>query len=94
MKITVQGGFIPNALCDLGAVELEVAPVHVVVVDETAVEDESAVGSQGARDDVGGVGVCSTVGGGPHASFGIGFDEEAREIRDGAIQLIGRVLPP
>ena len=60
-----------------GAVVLQIAPVHVVVVDEAAVEEQAAVRREGARDHVGGVGVRAAVGGRPDAAFGIGFQDDA-----------------
>ncbi len=77
-----------------GAVVLQVAPIHVVVVDEAAIKEQAAVRSQRAGDDVGGVGVGAAIGGGAGAAFGIGLEHEAGKIGDGAVDFIGAGAPP
>ena len=76
------------------AVVLRIVPIHVVVVDEAAVEEQAAVGLQGARHHVGGVGVGAAVGGGADAAFGIGLEHEAGEIGDGGVERVDAGLPP
>ena len=44
-----------------GAVVLRIVPVHFVVVDEPAIEEDAAVRLEGPGDDVGGVGVGAAV---------------------------------
>ena len=75
------------------AIVLEVAPVHVVVVDETAVEDQAAVRGQRARDHVGGVGVVAAVRRGAEASLRVGLEHEAAEVRDCAVDPVDGLLP-
>ena len=53
---------------------LQVAPVHMVVVDEPAIEDDAAVRRQRTRDHVGGVSMRAPVRRWSEASFGIGLD--------------------
>ncbi len=76
------------------AVVLGIVPIHVMVVDEAAIKDETAVRLECARDNVGGVGVSAAVGGWSHAAFGIGLQNEAAEIGDGAVDFIGSRFPP
>ena len=52
----------------------------MVVVDESAVEEQAAVRLERAGDDVGRVGVGAPVGGRSEAPFGIGLDDEAAEV--------------
>ena len=76
------------------AVVLRIGPIGVMVVDEAAIEEQAAVRLQGARQQIGGVGVRSAVGGGTDAAFGIGLEHEAGEIGDGGVQRVDAVLPP
>ena len=46
----------------LGAVVLGVAPIEMMVVDKRAIENDSAVRLESARDDVGGVGGGAMIG--------------------------------
>ena len=63
-----------------GAVVLRIVPVHVVVVDEAAVEEQAAVRRQRARHDVGGIGVRAAVSRRSDAALGIGLQDEAAEV--------------
>ena len=63
-----------------GAIVLRVLPVHVVVVDEAAIEHEAAVRRQRARDDVRRVRVRAAVLRGPDASFRIGLQHDAGHV--------------
>ena len=76
------------------AIVLQIAPIHLVVVDEAAIEDQSAVRLQRARDHVGRVGVRSAVDRRTDAALRIGLDDEAAQIGNGAIDLVGFRLPP
>src|SRR5580704_9809915 len=71
MKIVV-GGF--------GAIVLRIAPVEMMVVDESAVENETAVRFERARDDVSGVGGRTVVCGWAEAAFGVGLHYDAAEV--------------
>jgi hypothetical protein len=77
-----------------GAVVLRVAPVHVMVVDEAAVEEQAAVRRQRARHHVGGVGVGAVVVRRAGAALRIGLHHKTGEIRDGPIQFIDFLFPP
>ena len=77
-----------------GAIVLQIAPIHVVVVDESAVKQETAMRLQRAGNQVSGVGVGSAIGRRSHAPFGIGFQYEAAKIRDGRIHFIHFLFPP
>ena len=63
-----------------GAISLRVAPVEVMVVDECAVENDSAVRLQRAGEHIGGVGGCASVTRGAELAFGIGFHGESGEV--------------
>ena len=76
------------------AIVLQIAPVHVVVVDEAAVEDDAAVRGERTRNDVGGIGMRAAVGARAQASLGIGFDHEPAQIRDALVEIVDRLLPP
>src|SRR6266705_7176592 len=85
MKIVV-GGF--------GAVVLGIAPVEVMIVDESAIKHDAVVRLQSACDDVGGVGGCAGIEGWTQAAFGIGFDDEAAEVGNGGVNSVGFLAPP
>ena len=76
------------------AIVLRVLPVHVVVVDEAAIEEQAAVRLERARQHVGGVGVGSPVGGGTDAAFRIGLQDDAAEVGNGAVQVVHPGFPP
>ena len=67
-----------------GAVVLRIVPVHVMVVDEAAIEEQAAVRRERARHDVGGIGMGAPVGGRADAAFGIGLEDDAAEVGHGA----------
>ena len=48
---------------------LRIAPIHVVVVDESAIEQKAAVRLQRAGNHVSSVGVSSAIGRWSHAPF-------------------------
>ena len=73
-----------------GAIVLRVAPVHVVVVDEAAIEQHAAVRLEGPRDHVGGVGVRAAVFGRAEPAFGVGLEHEAAEVGNRAVDLVDR----
>ena len=66
----------------LGAVVLGILPIHFVVVDEAAIEQDAAVRLEGLGDDVGGVGVGAAVFGRAEPAFGVGLEHEAAEVGD------------
>ena len=51
------------------AVGFGIAPVEVVVVDESAIEDDAAVGREGSGEDVGGIGGGAAVARGAEAGL-------------------------
>ncbi len=77
-----------------GAVGLGVAPVGVMVVDEGAVEDDAAVGSERGGEGVGGVGGRAAKAGGAGLAFGVGLDGEAGEVGDERVDLVDLGGPP
>ncbi len=77
-----------------GAVVLEVPPIHVVIVDETAVEDETPMRRERPRHHVGGVGVSAAISGRADAPFRIGLHDESAQVRNGAVNFVDLRLPP
>ena len=75
------------------AVVLQVAPVHQVVVDEAAIEDDAVVRRKGSRDHVGGVGVRPVVCGRPEPALGVGLEDEAAKVGDRAVERVHAILP-
>ena len=59
---------------------LRIVPVHVMVVDEAAIEDHAAVRRQRARDDVRGVGVGAAVCRGPTRPSESAFSTKPAEV--------------
>ncbi len=76
------------------AIGLEVVPVEVIVVDEAAIEHDSAVRFEGACDCVRGLCGRASVFGWPDAAFGVGLDDEAAEVGNQLVDLIYLLLPP
>src|SRR6266404_1737416 len=85
MEIVV-GGF--------GAVVFCVAPVEVMVVNESAIENYAAAGLQGACENVCGVGLGAPVERRAQTVFGIGFDDQAAEVGNSGVNLFDFVAPP
>ena len=65
-----------------------------VPIDERSPEDGAAVWSQRVGDDVGALGVSPAIVLRSGLAFRIGFDDEAAEIRNEAIDFVGLRLPP
>ena len=63
-------------------------------IDERAPHDDAAVGCHGVGDHVGAVGVGSRVVLRPGLPLGVGFHQEAAEIRNEGVDLIGLGTPP
>ena len=76
MKVVVRGA---------SAIVLDVAPVHQMVVDEAAIEDDAVVRRERPRDHVGGVGVRPAVRGRTEPAFGVGLQHEAAKIGNRAV---------
>ena len=76
-----------------GAIVFRIAPVHMVVVDEAAIEQHTAVRCQRARDDVRRIRVCPAVRRRPEPPFGIGFEDEPGKIGNRAVQVGGPIAP-
>ena len=66
----------------------------MVVVDKAAVEEKSTVRLERARHHVGGIGVCSSIGRRSYAALGIRLQDEAGQVGDGAVELVGFRFPP
>src|SRR5580658_502822 len=77
-----------NIVRGAGAIVFQVGPIEMIVVNEGAIEKHAPVWFERARDNVGGIGGSTSISGRTGAAFGIGFDDEAAEIRDQAIDLI------
>ena len=84
MEVVV-GGF--------GAIVLGIVPIHFVVVDEAAIEQDAAVRLECVGDDVGGVGVRAAVFGGAEPAFAIGLEHESAEIGDHFVDLVDLLFP-
>src|SRR5262245_27487338 len=84
MEVVV-GSFCP--------IVLEVVPVEMMVVNESAVENDSVMRFECARDDVGGVSRCAMVERRAELPVGIGFDDEASEIGEGGVKSINFFAP-
>ena len=65
-----------------GPVIFRIAPVHVVVVDKSAIQKQSAMGLQRAGQRVRCVGVRSVIGRGADSTFRIRLQDEATQIGD------------
>ena len=85
VKVVV-GGF--------GTIVFQVVPIEVVVVNECAVEDHTAVRLECARDHIGRVGVSAVVSRRPGTSLGIGFYDKASKIRDQFVNAVDFLFPP
>ena len=92
VELAIQG--VEVVIGRAGAVVLRVAPVHVMVVDEAAVEQQAAVRRERARHHIGRVGVSAVVIRRAGAALRIGLHHKAGEIRDGPIQFIRFLFPP
>src|SRR5579863_7584831 len=76
------------------AVVLEIVPVEMVVVNESAVENYATMRFQSSSDHVGGVRVSTAVTGRAQAAFRVSLHDDAAEVRDHAIDLVDLGLPP
>src|SRR5262249_25747569 len=74
-------------------VVFEVAPVHVMVIHETSVENDAAMFSEGPRYDIRSVGVAAVISGGAQPPFRVGLGNEAPEIGNRAVNSVDRFLP-
>ena len=77
-----------------GAVGLGIAPVEVMVVDEGAVEDDSAVRCERGGEGVGGVGGRAAKAGGAGLAFAVGLHGEAGEVGNERVDLVDLGGPP
>ena len=78
----------------LRAIVRRIAPVHVVVVHEPAVEQHAVVRRECPRDDVGRVGVRAPIRRRTETPFGIGLEHEPAQIGNGAVDGVGAGAPP
>ncbi len=69
-------------------------PSLVAVVDERPPHHDAAVRFEGARQHVGPVGVGTSVVQRSGAPLGVGLHQEAAEVLDPAVDLLGPLLPP
>ncbi len=77
-----------------GAIVLRIVPIHVMVVDEAAIKNQSSVRLQRARHHVGRVRMRASVSRGPHAALRIGFHHHSRQIRHSGVKFIHLGFPP
>ena len=77
-----------------GAVGFHVPPIQMMVVNECPIHQHAMMRSQRAGDDIGGIGGGASILRRPGATFGIGFDYEAAEVRDAFVNRVGGLLPP
>ena len=77
-----------------GAVVFQIVPVEVMVVNESAIEQQAAVRLERAGDHVGCVGMRAAICGRTDAAFGIGLQDETREIGNRSVNLPCFLLPP
>src|SRR5208283_1575193 len=71
-----------------------IAPIEMVIIDEAAIEKQSTVRFQSARNHVGGVGGSASITGRSGAAFRIGFHHESGKVWNFRVESIGRLLPP
>jgi hypothetical protein len=92
LELAVEGMEI--VVASAGAVGLEIVPVEVVVVDETAIEDDATVRLESEGDDIGSFGWGASIFGWTDAAFGVGLDDEAGKVGDRFVNLVHLGLPP
>ncbi len=63
-------------------------------IDEGAPDHDAAVGGEGVGEHVGAVGMAAAIVLRPRLAFGVGLDQEAAEIRDQPVDLVGLRRPP
>src|SRR5262249_21114742 len=71
-----------------------VAPVEMMVVDERAIENDSAMRFQGAGQSVRSVGRRAAVAGWAKLAFRVCFDGEPGEVRNQSVDFVDFFLPP
>src|SRR5262245_7966562 len=74
-------------------VVFEIAPIHVMVIDETPVKDQTAVAGQGPGDDIRGVSMAAMINGGAQPPLRVGLENKASKIGNRAVDSIDRFLP-
>src|SRR5882757_2446021 len=77
-----------------GAVVFGIAPVEVMIVDESTIKHDAVMRIERARDNVGRVGGRAAIEGRAETAFGIGFDDEAAEVGNGRVNSVGFLAPP
>src|SRR5438132_4199074 len=77
-----------------GAVVFGIAPVEVMIVDESTIKHDAVMRLERACDDVGGVRGRAAIEGRAKAAFGIGFDDEAAEVGNGGVNSVAFLAPP
>ena len=71
-----------------------IAPVEVVVIDESAIEHNAPVRLKSRGQQVGGVGGRAAIAGGAGLAFTVGLDGEAREVRNECVDFVDLGRPP
>src|SRR5207245_5579388 len=77
-----------------GAVGFWIAPIQVMVVNESAVEENSVMRTQSTSNDIGCVCGGAAILRWPGAAFGICFDDKAAEVRNALVNSVGGCFPP
>ncbi len=90
-ELTVEG--MEVVIAGPGAVGFEIVPVQMIVVNESAIQNDAAVRFECAGNGIGSLGRSTAVFRGPDAAFGVGLDDKAAEVRDGFVDL-DRPSPP
>src|SRR5262245_8559137 len=81
------------ALCRSRPVVLEISPVHVMVIDETAVKEQTAMLTQRPGYDVRCVSVAAMISRGAEPAFRVCLENEAPEIGNCTVDSVDRSLP-
>src|SRR6185503_12559574 len=77
-----------------GAIGLGIGPVEVMVVDESAIEDDAIMWRESGGEGVGGISGGTSVARRAGLAFGVCFDGEPAEVGNEGVDLVDLVVPP
>src|SRR5260370_28703131 len=77
-----------------GAIGFWIAPIQAMVVNESAVEENSVMRTQSTSNDIGCVCGGAAILRWPGAALGICFDDEAPEVRNTLVNCVGGCFSP
>src|SRR5258708_25182400 len=77
-----------------GPVVLRIAPVHVVVIHEAAIEDDASMRLERPRNYIRRIGMGAFVERRPEPSLRIRLEHEAAEVGNRGVDLVNRLRPP